>query len=418
MVVGGLLYSLLLTHACLVEEDECKTKDHASMLQVSAKASQFGDTSGERTQRDVSSSVGVLQAKLGSKDSMCQVMLPLWRAARKDIKDSSDNTGCNGLAAFYGFEPRPEDVKPTHSSASPAALDLQRQVKQYFPLHFVAVYKCANTEISCNLQRMLSGLLTKQLMNPSVEELLEKGLDPLSMSTALSFTFVRDPMARLLSGYSEVESWLQLGEPKIYHELHPKKPSGQVLQKAITSCHARNCSFVSEAVNSSARARAFLRDLLNLRLSGAWLWKHVSSMLAPVTSYISKTSRPLDMIGRLESFDADWARLQNLLNVEFPPFKRDCHAHSYSNSQGSFSARNFLSGVIANVEGGYTRALHCAVLLPEYVCFDYFNPVAAEDCVSGGYASSLQAWNVIVKNVVQQFCPSGVYKNYNPMHSY
>lgn len=177
---------------------------------------------------------------------------------------------------------------------------------------------------------------------------------------------------------------------------------------------------MAETVNTSSRARAFLRDVVNLRLSDAWLWKHVTSMIGPVVSYTKQTGRPMELIGHLESFNADWARVQKLMqaDVKLPAFSRNCMGHNYSNTLGSFGARSFLKGIVYpngssssflqeadSKDLQNARALHCAVLLPEYVCFGYANAITPEQCVEAGYAPSLQSWNTITNSIRDNFCP-------------
>lgn len=173
---------------------------------------------------------------------------------------------------------------------------------------------------------------------------------------------------------------------------------------------------MAETANTSSRARAFLHDVVNLRLSDAWLWKHVTSMIGPVAEYTKQTGRPMALIGHLESFDSDWARLQKLMQtrVKLPAFSRNCMGHNYSSTLGTFTARKFLKDVVypdGDTQEGATqdlqnaRALHCAVLLPEYVCFGYDNSITPGQCVEAGYAPSLQSWNTITDTIRDNFCP-------------
>merc|ERR550525_816639 len=83
----------------------------------------------------------------------------------------------------------------------------------------------------------------------------------------VSFTFVRDPAARFLSGVSEIEYYLTVGEPQLFHDMVLKtraeraayKP-GSTAQNAKDTCIG--CSFFNEEVGSFRRAKEFLLDLV------------------------------------------------------------------------------------------------------------------------------------------------------------
>ena len=180
-------------------------------------------------------------------------------------------------------------------------------------------------------------------------------------ASLLTFTFVREPMARFISAYNEI-SFRSVFFPNAAE--HYSRPG---------------VTHVRQPHGSSMRFRAFLRDLL----SGA----PVVDIEHAFTS-VGALAMDVDFIGRLERFDADFARL--LARLQLPadtPFNRSAGAHASS----ADPTRDRAAAAAVLREDADAAAAVCLLLLPDFACLGYALPHACVPEVRR-LAAELVAW--------------------------
>jgi len=180
----------------------------------------------------------------------------------------------------------------------------------------------------------------------------------------LQFTFVRDPLARFVSGYSEImyRSEDLRGPPPLpdnhydnYHE------------------HVPPYTFVDYDYASQDRARAFINDLLSGVNSDTD--KHVYPQVGALRRVKKDSSYfpPLGFVGALESFGNDWDTLSELGGFSYLPYDYSMGMHPTSTS----TARDAMSALLAH-DMRYLRAL-CFLLAPDFACLGYALPQNCTD---------------------------------------
>jgi len=307
----------------------------------------------------------------------CGAMVPFWRQAAVQLGEAvlSEDKLCFFIHGFYGML----FAKPLH-------YDLPSTRMTYIP-----TWKCASDGIRCNIEHSyrLSGVAGDKMQ---------------SRNHTLPFTFVREPLAHFVSGYSEIN-----------HRMDLYAHYGAEL------CDEGG-TFGSYNLNSSDRALAYIKNMVIGNLSRqCWLHWHTFSMLAPMRDFNRHVGN-VGFVGRLESFNKDWAQLKSLTNATFGTWDSECGAHQKSDARSGFGARESMSRIVltqlsANLTSKHAMqkllarhshvslVMHCAVLLPDYECLGYANPVAKEDCVQAGYASSVAAWDAAVTKLRVVLCP-------------
>ena len=180
-------------------------------------------------------------------------------------------------------------------------------------------------------------------------------------ASLLTFTFVREPLARFATGYGEV-SFRSVFFPNA-HE-HYTRPG---------------VSHVRLQHGSKARFRAFLHDLLQ----GAPVLdaEHVYTSVGALAMGV-------DFIGHLERFDADFARLLRRLQLPADTaFNRSAGAHA--SSADPTGDRAAATAVLR--EDADAAAAVCLLMLPDLACLGYELPPACVPEVRR-LASELLAW--------------------------
>lgn len=180
-------------------------------------------------------------------------------------------------------------------------------------------------------------------------------------ASLLTFTFVREPMRRFISAYGEV-SYRSVFFPNAAE--HYSRPS---------------VTHVRLPHGSDTRFRAFLRDLL----SGAPIVD-----VEHVFTSVGALAMGVDFIGRLERFDADFARL--LARLRLPadsPFNRSAGAHASS----ADPTRDRAAAAAVLRDDADAAAAVCLLLLPDFACLGYELPPACVPEVRR-LASELMAW--------------------------
>lgn len=255
-------------------------------------------------------------------------------------------------------------------------------------LRYVPIWKAANNAIRCNL---------KQAEASKAADFAETFGPP---DKLFQFTVVREPLNRFISGVSEINF---------------RGPCAG--EKDLT--------YTAFEEDSKERAFAFLQDLLSLRLDRTchrnW---HIFSMLGPLTDFQSRNTT-LDWVAKLERLDRVWHRLGMVMGSRLPPFDDTCGAHPQTSNK-DYAPRRAMKNAVKLLAEETTLvrsrqdammesmlaapearlSLVCAVLLPDYVCFEYKLPTLASDCVRAGFAPSQARWKVLTKDIREHMCPT------------
>ena len=304
---------------------------------------------------------------LAQSVELCQLMAPLWQHALRALPGPAPNRSafsCAGVREFYSTPVNdPYWFEPPKGTDSP-------------PFVFVRNWKCASKAVICNLkaagwkfqkadsQRKVAAA-PRHLVGPSAAHLRARGF---------WFSFVREPLPRFIAGYGEY----------MHREFRHALPQ-----------------------NTSGTALSFLRELLSGKVhtkpdqTGAVL--HLYSVLGQLRlqGIQRLSSGPLDLIGRLESFEADWSRAAELSNVTLPAWGPKCGAHPQTDRNSGFPPRVAMQQL---VEGSLAAraALNCAVLLPDYLCLGYH--IEPNACVLEGYVKDLKEFDNLADRIRGEFC--------------
>mmetsp|Transcript_21006 Transcript_21006/g.49928 ORF Transcript_21006/g.49928 Transcript_21006/m.49928 type:complete len:369 (+) Transcript_21006:65-1171(+) len=173
-----------------------------------------------------------------------------------------------------------------------------------------------------------------------------------------AFAFVRDPISRFISGYSELEyrSRAAIGWPKLEN-------LSQALQ--------------GHPVGSPERAAAFFIEFLQTGIENNGHVRPQIEFFLPVGG----CSIPMDFIGRTEHLPDDWVKMFALQNETVPPFDNALathfHDHRDRKSMESFlglaRADNSTETSAPHTGSRYLRAL-CWLFLADFAVFQYEIP--------------------------------------------
>lgn len=303
-----------------------------------------------------------LQVADHSFQSKCSELLqPLWQTAAS-LLNSTTVADCFWLEDFYS-----KNFATVETWAFPSAT-----------LSYIPEWKVANNAIRCNLDKA------------------RETVQAASHGNSHSFTMVREPLERFVSGFSEINA----------HDIRE------------FCSYDRPSSYRSEDMQSPKRAQYFLQDLISGSLTRqCWIYWHVFSMLGPLRYLRYPSQKPY--IGKLEQFDDEWKLLSEKAGTRFPPFDYECGAHQTSSNE-NFPPRSNMQKMVSLYVGdrkgraadmlfymdkSVRTALVCSVLLPDYVCFGYDFPDGADTCVRARFAKSMSAWDRKVSHLKQMFCP-------------
>lgn len=173
------------------------------------------------------------------------------------------------------------------------------------------------------------------------------------------FTFVRDPVARFISGYTEVE-WRYGAEPAN----EPQRRQGPVFQKRFK--HARG---------TPERFREFVAGLVEGEMQTFSEMFHIKPQVVRMVGPLG--GQPM-VVGRLEDFPRSWRALQAHLDI--PPDARaefDFSLCRHETSNDPFGTAEAARAAL-KADPDLQVAL-CAILLPDFLAYGYALPEACEN---------------------------------------
>jgi len=225
----------------------------------------------------------------------------------------------------------------------------------------------------------------------------------------VTFTFVREPLGRFSSGFSEI-SWRNVRDHKLPDH---------------------GCSnYRSHRGNTQARALAFVEDTVGGKLGkrderkgGGCSLVEEDLHVAPQVGYIynaltepwlDAAGKRLNFVGRLEHMDAHWEALGRLVlrkvgdgaqGVTWPSYRSDLWAvpwkpnrntnpHAATNAASDNQARQNMDELIGSGHGGpraekpEAQLALCRIYLPDYVCFGYVLPEACAAIIGSQHGVS------------------------------
>lgn len=189
-----------------------------------------------------------------------------------------------------------------------------------------------------------------------------------SSASTFTFTFVRDPLQHFVSAYSEIVWRMQTK-----------------YQQAYQTCAKRGCyTFTSTGLSDAERARAFLHDFVNGRMHSPCCPQtmaidlhalpQAAFVLAALDGRLECMPKRVDLIGKLESLDGDWARIGETVggfgayNLSLAP-----KTHPKTSAQSGNAWRAAMDALLHNETslGLGLRESFCRTLRHDFACFDY-----------------------------------------------
>lgn len=231
-------------------------------------------------------------------------------------------------------------------------------------LQFARIYKNANRAISCNLDFMA-----------------EKDNSTMWATETLRFAVIRDPLARFVSAYSEIENLFQC------HGL-------QAQQRQRTE------TYVRESLGSGERARKFILDLLEDRLVFHPFYIHLG---AQTTTIVRSRAQ---IVGNLANLDEAWAKLQRFTGVS-SRWRPEACQHPQTDASSQNPSRVAMQQLLDS-NPRIVTALQCSVLLVDYVCLGLDVPPMQDDCIEHGFSLGNRSWTDHVSVIRDAHCPAGV----------
>lgn len=214
------------------------------------------------------------------------------------------------------------------------------------PLIYANAYKCGSNAIRANLRRIILPLVRIKFepnsnFYSSAKE-LDNALKPYRDQRNLlrSFTFVRSPFSHFEAGMREY----------------------------LFRCGKMCGASVSEPVTTDMLAREIM-DLLHFRSRGVNDISHAFPMIGALSTFGLNVS----FIGKMENFDADWARLLTYAQLPQTPFNSTIIRHR--SAAMAPSGREAFQALLNQDDSKYAKAL-CFLLFDDFACLDYPLPPA------------------------------------------
>jgi len=192
----------------------------------------------------------------------------------------------------------------------------------------------------------------------------------------LRITFVREPLRRFVSGYSEIEY----------------RASGSPQAPYYASCRA--CyDFLSQPNGTEQRAMRFVEDFMQGCVASRTCCQstamvgdmHVISQVGFVRSFLQQHDR-IDFVGRLENLTDEWARIGETI-PGWPAYDASFDSqHMQTDASSGSAAREAMDNLLtAPSSTGASPKPHrtalCRVLLPDYSCFNIPLPTDCADAI-------------------------------------
>lgn len=292
----------------------------------------------------------------------CAVLEPLWKRAHSSLwQGRADNLGKNACRYIDWFD-----------NPSCPLQSVNCTTRAEFPgvdMRYEAIFKNANTAISCNLREMAR----KQASGT-----------PPSGGNGIKqyrFTFVRDPLARFVSAYGEIEY-------------------ANLLDMGVRYSISRG-PYLDSDFGSEQRAMEFIENMIAGRFAHDVNFGHLFTQVATIKQTNAVVA------GNLEHFSEGWAKIQAVTKTSFA-WDRKCGRHAETENTADNKPRMAMERLLDRLPS-VRIALRCSYLLPDYACLDYV--ISADDCVSAGYAKDTDSWADLITKVKSMFCPTSVFEN-------
>jgi len=200
-------------------------------------------------------------------------------------------------------------------------------------------------------------------------EVLRQMDDHGNTSSEFFFTFVRPPIEKFVSGFSEI-AWRATVKPV------------RVTLKYLSSAGCRNVSFRAE-LSAKSQANTFLADFIygvaTKECFGSDAF-HAFPSMAFISAALRNNLVPrIDFVGRLDSFSEDWSELMHLVGVE--PQSKDAKRkqtkhHPLTSAESGFQPREKMTTYLL-LSPESTLQL-CIIFLPDFICLNYPLPPACQ----------------------------------------
>ena len=197
------------------------------------------------------------------------------------------------------------------------------------------------------------------------------------------FTFVRPPIEKFVSGFSEI-AWRasvqrsNLNRPTSAECIALQHALGNVTFSAELTAKSQAQTFLADFIRGVATTECFGPDALHTYPSTAFMSAALRNNLVP----------RIDFVGRLDRFVEDWRQLMHLIGVEPQPLHSQNH-HPHTSADSGFRPREEMTTYLAQSPESTLQL--CFVFLPDFVCLNYPLPPACHKLASSGVIAEICA---------------------------
>jgi len=196
-------------------------------------------------------------------------------------------------------------------------------------------------------------------------------------SSEFVFTFVRPPIEKFVSGFSEI-AWRASAQKKKTE----RPPNAECT--ALQYASLRNVSFSAE-LSAKSQASSYLTDFIyGVATKGCFGWDalHTFPSMAFISAALRNDLVPrIDFVGRLDRFSEDWSELMHLIGVEPQPVDaKNYHPHSRADS--GFEPRQEMTTYLSQSPEATLQL--CIIFLPDFICLNYPLPPACQKLAFSG----------------------------------
>jgi hypothetical protein len=185
------------------------------------------------------------------------------------------------------------------------------------------------------------------------------------------WTFVREPIGRFVSAYTEMEYRYEIG-------LRSRKPDRD--GNSVDPAEMKDWAFTNETLGSKERASAFIKDVLSMRWSirvnnagrpASIFYNGAFAHIPPMSS--TTWAYKFDFVGRLERengvMETDWSCMNSVCGTDIG---FDGHLGQHLTSKDPYGTKNAMEQVI--VENQNLRCALYMMMWPDFHNFDYPPP--------------------------------------------